>query len=104
MTWVPSNNTPGDKARYTFRVNVPSALKVAANGVLASRSRHAGPDHVDVAGDGPDVGVPRDRVDREVPVLPLLDDLDHRSPDPDLDVRGPHRSAARQRRDASYRR
>ena len=40
MTWVPSNNTPGDKARYTFRVNVPSALKVAANGVLASRSQH----------------------------------------------------------------
>ena len=40
MTWVPSNNTPGDKARYTFRVNVPSALKVAANGVLANRSRH----------------------------------------------------------------
>ena len=40
MTWVPSNNTPGDKARYTFRVSVPSALKVAANGVLANRSRH----------------------------------------------------------------
>ena len=40
MTWVPSNNTPGDKARYTFRVNAPSALKVAANGVLADRRRH----------------------------------------------------------------
>ena len=40
MTWVPSNNTPGDKARYTFRVSVPSALTVAANGVLADRSRH----------------------------------------------------------------
>ena len=40
MTWVPSNNTPGDKARYTFRVNIPSALKVAANGVLAKRARH----------------------------------------------------------------
>jgi aminopeptidase N len=42
MTWLPSNNTPGDKARYTFRVTVPSALKVAANGVLAGRTRHGG--------------------------------------------------------------
>jgi aminopeptidase N len=40
MTWIPSNNTPGDKARYTFKVSVPSALQVAANGVLADRSRH----------------------------------------------------------------
>lgn len=42
MTWLPSDNTPRDKARYTFRVTVPSGLKVSANGVLASRTRHSG--------------------------------------------------------------
>jgi aminopeptidase N len=42
MTWFPNNNTPRDKARYTFRVTAPSRLAVAANGVLAKRARHAG--------------------------------------------------------------
>ena len=42
MTWLPSNNTPGDKATYTFRVTAPSQLKVAANGVLTRRTRHDG--------------------------------------------------------------
>ena len=37
MTWLPSNNTPSDKARYTFRVTAPSAVQVAANGDLARR-------------------------------------------------------------------
>jgi len=40
MTWLPSNNTPGDKATYTFRVTAPARLKVAANGVLARRTTH----------------------------------------------------------------
>lgn len=35
MTWLPSNNTPGDKATYTFRVTAPDTHQVAANGVLA---------------------------------------------------------------------
>ena len=43
MTWLPSNNTPGDKARYTFRVTAPSTVQVAANGDLAERVRR-GPD------------------------------------------------------------
>jgi aminopeptidase N len=42
MTWLPSNNTPGDKATYTFRVTAPSAVKVAANGVLVGRRWHGG--------------------------------------------------------------
>ena len=34
MTWLPSNNTPGDKARFVFRVTVPGTHQVAANGEL----------------------------------------------------------------------
>lgn len=37
MTWIPSNNTPADKARYTFRVTVPSSVKAVANGDLVSK-------------------------------------------------------------------
>lgn len=40
MTWVPVNNTPRDKARYTFKVTAPARLSVAANGVLTRRIRH----------------------------------------------------------------
>ncbi|MCW2765964.1 MAG: pepN 2 [Nocardioides sp.] len=40
MTWLPSNNTPGDKARYTFKVTAPSSVQVAANGNLVARIRH----------------------------------------------------------------
>ncbi len=40
MTWFPSNNTPRDKATYTFRVTAPSRLAVAGNGVLARKVRH----------------------------------------------------------------
>ena len=34
MTWVPSDNTPGDKATWTFDVTVPDDYEVAANGDL----------------------------------------------------------------------
>lgn len=37
MTWIPSDNTPGDKARYTFRITVPRGVEAVANGTLASR-------------------------------------------------------------------
>ena len=37
MTWLPSNNTPGDKATYTYRITVPSGYVAAANGVLTGR-------------------------------------------------------------------
>lgn len=37
MTWIPSNNTPGDKARYTFRLTVPTGYEATANGVLVSQ-------------------------------------------------------------------
>ena len=40
MTWIPVNNTPRDKARYTFKVTAPSRLAVAANGLLTRRIRH----------------------------------------------------------------
>ncbi len=39
MTWLPSNNTPSDKATYTFAVSVPRGFQAAANGDLVSRSR-----------------------------------------------------------------
>ncbi|CAB4712235.1 MAG: M1 family peptidase [Actinobacteria bacterium] len=37
MTWLPSNNTPADKATYTYRISVPNSYEVAANGDLVSR-------------------------------------------------------------------
>lgn len=40
MTWLPSNNTPRDKATYTFRVTAPSAVQVAANGDLVKQTEH----------------------------------------------------------------
>ena len=40
MTWIPVNNTPRDKAGYTFQVTAPAGLAVAANGVLVRRVRH----------------------------------------------------------------
>jgi aminopeptidase N len=42
MTWFPVNNTPRDKARYTFQVTAPSSVAVAANGLLAGRRTNAG--------------------------------------------------------------
>jgi aminopeptidase N len=36
-TWFPSNDHPGDKAAFTFRVTVPKDLSVIANGRLASQ-------------------------------------------------------------------
>jgi aminopeptidase N len=36
-TWIPSNNTPRDKATFTMRVTVPRTLAVAANGDLTGR-------------------------------------------------------------------
>ncbi|GAA4123434.1 M1 family metallopeptidase [Nocardioides fonticola] len=35
-TWLPSNNTPGDKADYRFRITVPAGWSAAANGALVS--------------------------------------------------------------------
>ncbi|MCW2793634.1 MAG: pepN 2 [Nocardioides sp.] len=40
MTWLPSNNTPADKATYTFRVTAPSTVQVAANGNLVKEVAH----------------------------------------------------------------
>jgi aminopeptidase N len=40
MTWIPSDNTPGDKARFTYLVTVPTGYQVAANGNLRRKSRH----------------------------------------------------------------
>jgi aminopeptidase N len=37
-TWYPVNDTPGDKASYTFRVTVPAGYTAVANGVPAGRS------------------------------------------------------------------
>ena len=34
-TWFPVNDTPLDKATYTFRITVPEPYTAAANGVLA---------------------------------------------------------------------
>ena len=42
MTWFPVNDTPRDKARFAFHVTAPSALGVAANGVLVGRQRAGG--------------------------------------------------------------
>jgi aminopeptidase N len=39
MTWFPNNNTPRDKATFTFKITVPSALEVASNGTLSSRKK-----------------------------------------------------------------
>jgi aminopeptidase N len=39
-TWFPGNDHPSDKASYTFHVQVPPDLQVAANGVLVAE--HAG--------------------------------------------------------------
>ncbi|GAA2138432.1 M1 family metallopeptidase [Nocardioides koreensis] len=39
MTWFPNNNTPRDKARYTFVITAPAGREVAANGRLVDRSR-----------------------------------------------------------------
>ncbi|MDN5762607.1 MAG: M1 family metallopeptidase [Microlunatus sp.] len=40
MTWFPVNNTIKDKATFTYVVTAPASRVVAANGVLAKRSRH----------------------------------------------------------------
>lgn len=51
-TWIPSNNTPGDKARYRYRVRVPAGTTVAANGVLTSKVRQG--THTTWTWDAPD--------------------------------------------------
>ena len=38
MTGFPNNNTPKDKATYTFTVEVPDALEVVSNGELTSNT------------------------------------------------------------------
>ena len=40
MTWLPSNNTPGDKARFTFRISAPAGYSVVANGELVETAPH----------------------------------------------------------------
>jgi len=42
MNWFPGNNHPADKASYTFRISVPSAYEVAANGVLSKTLTKSG--------------------------------------------------------------
>jgi aminopeptidase N len=37
-TWFPSNDHPGDKATFVFRISVPSTVTAVANGVL--RDKH----------------------------------------------------------------
>ncbi|HEU5160175.1 MAG TPA: M1 family metallopeptidase [Streptosporangiaceae bacterium] len=41
-TWFPSNDHPGDKAAYTFRVTVPAGLSVMSNGRLVAQTTRAG--------------------------------------------------------------
>ncbi|GHJ59473.1 metallopeptidase [Nocardioides sp. OK12] len=41
MTWLPSNNTPGDKARFRYAITVPTGYEVAANGDLVGRDETA---------------------------------------------------------------
>lgn len=36
MTWLPSDNTPADKATFTFEITAPSTLGATANGELVS--------------------------------------------------------------------
>jgi aminopeptidase N len=36
-TWYPVNDTPGDKAAYTFRITVPAGYTAVANGLPAAR-------------------------------------------------------------------
>lgn len=40
VAWLPTNNTLGDKASWSFHVTAPSGLRVAANGLLHARVRH----------------------------------------------------------------
>lgn len=40
MTWFPGNNHPSDKATFAFRVTVPAASVVAANGLLTEEIDH----------------------------------------------------------------
>ncbi|WP_157520082.1 M1 family metallopeptidase [Nocardioides dokdonensis] len=39
-SWFPSNDHPTDRARYTFRIEVPAALSVVANGRLEGTEEH----------------------------------------------------------------
>jgi aminopeptidase N len=41
-TWYPVNDTPGDKAAYTFRITVPAGYTAVANGRPTARSSAAG--------------------------------------------------------------
>ena len=41
-TWFPSNDHPGDKATYTFRITVPEGMEAAANGLLESSTTAGG--------------------------------------------------------------
>lgn len=40
MTWLPSNNTPGDKARFTFHLSAPAGYEAVANGELVDTQPH----------------------------------------------------------------
>jgi aminopeptidase N len=40
--WIPCNNTPADKARFSFNVTVPRSLTAVANGRYAGRSTSEG--------------------------------------------------------------
>jgi aminopeptidase N len=40
MSWLPSNNTPGDKARFTYRLSAPAGYSAVANGELVETAPH----------------------------------------------------------------
>ena len=77
MTWLPSDNTPADKATYSFRVRVPRGVVAAANGDLVRRQTARRPHHVGLALARPDVDLPRDGRDRALRRPPV-----HRPPRP----------------------
>ena len=88
MTWLPSDNTPADKATYTFRVRVPRGSSRPPPTATWSRRRPARADTTWVwRAARPDVDLPRHGLDRSLRRPPVLDHLDHRPEDPDLVVR-----------------
>ena len=48
-TWYPVNDTPGDKASYTFRVTVPAGYVAVANGLPDRAQQHRHGHHLHLA-------------------------------------------------------
>ena len=57
-TWFPVNDTPADKATYTFHLTVPKPYTATANGVLADTRAE---------GDGPNVHLADGQADGQLP-------------------------------------